>query len=198
MAARKEFKSIISTLKERKRQENEWTHWQRAKIVWIKWFSSQLWWNLWSESGIILFTRKQKFFLVCLTAMLKPCIRKHSRFNASELLHPHPGGRLGVMVDEKRSSVRSTADLPTSWQGAWFQRGLRVGGGLRTVLRSRSLEWRGTLWWHRRGLLHKFNALKVLNNSFTFFIKSMTSTGQDFFTWSGGRDHEVLRVWWLM
>lgn len=62
--------------------------------------------------------RKAEVFLVCLTATLKPCIRKYDSFNASELLHPHPGGRLGVVVDEKRSSVRSTADLPTSWQGA--------------------------------------------------------------------------------
>lgn len=76
-----------------------------------------------------------------------PSVRKKPQ-NVSviwTLLHSHPGGGLGVVVDEKRSSVGSTADLPTSRQGAWFSGGLRVCGGLRRLLRSRSRGWRSTL-----------------------------------------------------
>lgn len=151
-----EFQWKISTLKQRKMTgKNKWTHGQWAKIIWIKRVSSPWRRNQGSESGIILFSGEFSWFFKASTMthwkqgrVLNPFLVLEKTKNVSviwTLLLSHPGGGLGVVVDEKRSSVGSTADLPTSRQGARFSRGLRVCGGLRRLLRSRSRGWRNTL-----------------------------------------------------
>lgn len=45
--------------------------------------------------------------------------QKQVAFGKNEsLLHSHPGSSLCVVVDKKWSSIRSTANLPASWQEA--------------------------------------------------------------------------------
>lgn len=65
------------------------------------------------------------------------------------LLLSHPGSRLCGVVNEKGSSIGSTADLPTSWQEARFTRGLGAWGVLRSLLQRghRWLGWCGGLGW---------------------------------------------------